>query len=64
MFKSMISSIVMRSMQKKINAQTISETDVQAVLKEIRIALLDADVNLLVVKTSLRRFANKPLVKP
>ncbi|WP_058158329.1 signal recognition particle protein [Mycoplasmoides pneumoniae] len=54
MFKSMISSIVMRSMQKKINAQTISETDVQAVLKEIRIALLDADVNLLVVKNFIK----------
>ncbi|WP_462216935.1 signal recognition particle protein [Mycoplasmoides genitalium] len=59
MFKAMLSSIVMRTMQKKINAQTITEKDVELVLKEIRIALLDADVNLLVVKNFIKAIRDK-----
>lgn len=55
----MLSSIVMRTMQKKINAQTITEKDVELVLKEIRIALLDADVNLLVVKNFIKAIRDK-----
>ena len=49
-FKTMISSIVARNMKKKLTNWTIHEEDVTEVLKQIRIALLDADVNLLVVK--------------
>lgn len=42
----MLSAIVTRRMRKKLAQQTITAEDVEDVLKEIRIALLDADVNL------------------
>lgn len=51
MLKSMISSIVTKNMAKKLKNMTIEEDDIKDVLREIRIALLDADVNLLVVKS-------------
>ena len=58
-FKSMISSIIARNMKKKLTSWTISEEDVTEVLKQIRIALLDADVNLLVVKNFIKAIREK-----
>ena len=54
MLKSMISSIVAKKMQKKLINATISEENIKDVLKEIRISLLDADVNISVVKTLVK----------
>ena len=54
MFKSMIASIVSKNMKKKLENSTIKEEDLTDVLKQIRIALLDADVNLMVTKTLLK----------
>ncbi|MBQ0045358.1 MAG: signal recognition particle protein [Mycoplasma sp.] len=59
MFKSMISGIIARNMKKKLTNWTISEEDVTEVLKQIRIALLDADVNLLVVKNFIKSVREK-----
>lgn len=58
-FKSMISGIITRNMKKKLTNWTISEEDVTEVLKQIRIALLDADVNLLVVKNFIKSVREK-----
>lgn len=54
MFKSMISSIVSKNMKKKLENSTIKEEDLTEVLKQIRISLLDADVNLLVAKNLIK----------
>ncbi|WP_412032040.1 signal recognition particle protein [Malacoplasma muris] len=54
MFQSMIASIVSKSMKKKLENSTIKEEDLIDVLKQIRISLLDADVNLTVTKTLLK----------
>ncbi|XQP56052.1 MAG: signal recognition particle protein [Mycoplasmoidaceae bacterium] len=59
MFKSMISGIIARNMKKKLTNWTITEEDVTEVLKQIRIALLDADVNLLVVKNFIKAVREK-----
>lgn len=58
-FKTMISGIVARNMKKKLTNWTIHEEDVTEVLKQIRIALLDADVNLLVVKNFIKAIREK-----
>ncbi|MCV3743444.1 signal recognition particle protein [Ureaplasma sp. ES3154-GEN] len=50
MLNSMISSLVAKRMAKKLKKETIQAEDLKEVLSEIRIALLDADVNLGVVK--------------
>ncbi|MCV3754218.1 signal recognition particle protein [Ureaplasma zalophigenitalium] len=50
MLNSMISSLVAKRMAKKLKKETIQPEDLKEVLSEIRIALLDADVNLAVVK--------------
>lgn len=54
MFKSMIASIVAKNMKKKLDSSTIKEEDLVDVLKQIRISLLDADVNLGVTKTLIK----------
>lgn len=54
MFKALISSIVARHFKKKLDSWTIHEEDVTEVLKQIRITLLDADVNLLTVKDFIK----------
>ncbi len=54
MFQSMIASIVSKSMKKKLENSTIKEENLIDVLKQIRISLLDADVNLTVTKTLLK----------
>lgn len=53
--KTMISGIIARNMKKKLTSWTITEEDVTEVLKQIRIALLDADVNLIVVKNFIKK---------
>ncbi|MGL4951561.1 MAG: signal recognition particle protein [Mycoplasma sp.] len=60
-FKSAISSIVAKTMGKKLNNSTIQEEDIKEVLKEIRISLLDADVNLLVVKNFINKVKEKSI---
>lgn len=54
MLGSMITNLVAKHFKKKLNSLTITEEDVSEVLREIRIALLDADVNLLVVKNFIK----------
>ncbi|WP_027123880.1 signal recognition particle protein [Mycoplasmoides pirum] len=61
MLKTMITSIVSRKMRKKLETQTIEEDDIAEVLKEIRIALLDADVNLQVVKNFIKAIREKTI---
>jgi len=51
MIKSMIGNIVTKTMSRKLNGKVLQEADILLVLKQIRIALLDADVNIKVVKT-------------
>ncbi|WP_272456824.1 signal recognition particle protein [Mycoplasma bradburyae] len=57
----MISSIVAKSLKKRLIAQTIKEEDLTEVLREIRIALLDADVNINVVKTFIKSIKEKTI---
>lgn len=59
MFKSMISSIVTKNMKKKLENSTIKEEDISEVLKQIRISLLDADVNLKVTKDFIKNIREK-----
>lgn len=61
MLKSMISSIVTKSLKKRLLNQTIKEEDLTEVLREIRIALLDADVNINVVKTFIKAIKEKAI---
>ena len=61
MLKSMIGSIVAKNMAKKLKNMTIEEDDIKDVLREIRIALLDADVNLQVVKTFINSVKEKTI---
>lgn len=49
-FNNLIGNIVLKKTTKKIIGSTIKEEDVSEILREIRIALLDSDVNILVVK--------------
>lgn len=58
-FKTMISNIIAKHMKKKLTSWTIHEEDITEVLKQIRIALLDADVNLLVVKNFIKAVREK-----
>lgn len=46
----LIGNIVAKRMAKKITTSTIKEEDVSELLREIRVALLDSDVNIFVVK--------------
>ncbi len=54
MFKAMISGIVQKHLKNKVLKSTIKEEDIEGVLREIRIALLDADVNIIVVKDLIK----------
>jgi len=58
-FKTMISGIIAKNMKRKLTDLTIREEDVSEALKQIRIALLDADVNLLVVKNFIKSVREK-----
>ena len=59
MIKSFISNIVAKHMSKKINDMYIKEEDITELLKQIRITLLEADVNLLVVKDFIKNIRQK-----
>ncbi|MDE5651512.1 MAG: signal recognition particle protein [Ureaplasma sp.] len=49
-FNNLLGNIVLKKTTKKIINSTIKEEDISEILREIRIALLDSDVNILVVK--------------
>jgi signal recognition particle subunit SRP54 len=55
----MISGIVAKHFKKKLDNLTIKEEDVTDVLREIRITLLDGDVNLQVVKLLIKNIREK-----
>ena len=59
MLKSMISNIVAKRMTKKLNNATITEDDVKELLREIRVSLLDGDVNFKVVKSFINKIKEK-----
>lgn len=59
MLKTMIANIVAKKMKKRLDSQTIQKKDIDEVLKEIRIVLLDADVNLQVVKKIINEVEQK-----
>ena len=59
MIKSFISNIVSKHMSKKLNDMYIKEEDITELLKQIRITLLEADVNLLVVKDFIKNIRQK-----
>ncbi len=59
MLKSFIANIVSKHMSKKLNGLTIKEEDITELLKQIRITLLNADVNLLVVKDLIKNIRAK-----
>lgn len=61
MFKTMIANIVAKNMKKKLQNATIQEADLNEVLKQIRKNLLEADVNLGVVKRFLQQIRLKAL---
>lgn len=63
MLNTKISSIVLKHMKKKLINNTITEDDVAEVLKQIRIALLDADVSLIVVKNFIKNVKAKVVDK-
>lgn len=58
-FKSMLSSIVSKTMSKKLNNAIITEDDVRDLLREIRISFIDSDVNLTVVKNFINQIKEK-----
>ena len=53
-FKSMLGKIIFKNIKKKLDNLTISEEDITETLKQIRIELLNADVNILVIKNFLQ----------
>ena len=63
MIKSFISNIVAKHMSKKLNDMYIKEEDITELLKQIRITLLEADVNLLVVKDFIKNIRQKSVDK-
>ncbi|MDR0545792.1 MAG: signal recognition particle protein [Mycoplasmataceae bacterium] len=63
MLKALISSLVAKHFKKKLDSWTIHEEDVTEVLRQIRITLLDADVNLLVVKDFIKSIRQEAVGK-
>lgn len=63
MIKTMLGNIIAKKMAKKIKDATIKEEDIQEVLKEIRITLLDSDVNLSVIKSFINTIKEKTINK-
>ena len=55
----LIGSIVAKRMAQKISSSIIKEEDVKELLREIRITLLDSDVNFTVVKNFINNIKNK-----
>lgn len=55
----LIGNIVAKRMAKKISSSTIKEEDVSELLREIRVVLLDSDVNIFVVKKFINNIKQK-----
>lgn len=62
--KSILASAVAKNIKKKLINSTINEEDISELLKEIRIALLNADVNLLVVKDFIKNIKKEAVGRP
>lgn len=60
-FKSMLGKIIFKNIKKKLDNLTISEDDITETLKQIRIELLNADVNILVIKKFLQTIRQKAI---
>ncbi len=60
-FKSMLGRIIYRNIKKKLDNLIISEDDITEALKQIRIELLNADVNILVIKNFLQTIRKKAI---
>lgn len=60
-FKSMLGKIIFKNIKKKLDNLTISEDDITETLKQIRIELLNADVNILVIKNFLQIIRKKTI---
>ena len=60
-FKSMLGRIIYRNIKKKLDNLIISEEDITEALKQIRIELLNADVNILVTKNFLQTIRKKAI---
>jgi signal recognition particle subunit SRP54 len=61
MLKTMVGNIVAKHFKKKLDGLTIKEEHITDVLREIRIALLDGDVNLQVVKNLIKSVKEKTI---
>ena len=61
MIKEIIANIVAKRMAKKLNSLTIKEEDITELLKQIRTVLLNADVNLIVVKDLIKNIRTKSI---
>ncbi|GAA5414664.1 signal recognition particle protein [Ureaplasma ceti] len=55
----LIGNIVSKRMSKKLRNATITEDDIKELLREIRVALLDSDVNIKVVKDFIKNIKEK-----
>lgn len=60
-FKSLIGKIIYKNIKKKLDNLIISEDDITEALKQIRIELLNADVNILVIKKFLQTIRKKAI---
>ena len=60
-FKSMLGRIIYRNIKKKLDNLIISEEDITEALKQIRIELLNADVNILVIKNFIQKIRKKAI---
>ena len=60
-FKSLIGKIIYKNIKKKLDNLIISEDDITETLKQIRIELLNADVNILVIKKFLQTIRKKAI---
>ena len=61
MIKELIANIVAKRMAKKLNSLTIKEEDITELMKQIRTVLLNADVNLIVVKDLIKNIREKSI---
>lgn len=57
----LIGNIIAKRMSKKISSSTIKEEDISELLREIRIVLLDSDVNIFVVKKFINNIKQKTI---
>lgn len=57
----LIGNIIAKKMAKKITSSTIKEEDISELLREIRVVLLDSDVNIFVVKKFINSIKQKTI---